>query len=270
MPKGSKLDHFSGSPGGVPQLMKLQRFGGVQMSRWCPWVSGQCPNGRVWFWWCAPVPRRCLVGVPAVSWDVGGASNVTMVPPMSRCCAELCFWCLFLSSAQTNSAGVSWCFLLVSCPSVSARQCLGGVQRGSFGGSMLHPSGLPPHRSAGSHGARPGRGGLGGTKASSRWAWVKMNPPEDCRCSSMFPFARVAFWVPIFDSQMFLGPLPRGFLISGFGIARMCGFLQWIVGSKKYPPTNEAGSSSEVPRPCSWAVQLVHVDCQSTLSVRLS
>ena len=34
--------------------------------------------------------------------------------------------------------------------------------------------------------------------------WVKITSPGDRRCSSLFPFTRVPFWVPIFD------PRPHG------------------------------------------------------------
>ena len=34
-----------------------------------------------------------------------------------------------------------------------------------------------------------------------KWVWVKIKPPGDRRCWSMFPLARVPFGVPIFDPQ---------------------------------------------------------------------
>ena len=47
------------------------------------------------------------------------------------------------------------------------------------------------------------------------WAWVKINPPGDCRFWSSFSFARVPFWVPIFDPN----PFHHG----------LAGFFVWLV-----------------------------------------
>ena len=37
------------------------------------------------------------------------------------------------------------------------------------------------------------------------WVWVKIKPTGDRRFWSMFPLARVPFWVPMFDPQPFAG-----------------------------------------------------------------
>ena len=34
-----------------------------------------------------------------------------------------------------------------------------------------------------------------------RWVWVKINPPENRRFWSMFPFTRIPFWARMFDPQ---------------------------------------------------------------------
>ena len=53
------------------------------------------------------------------------------------------------------------------------------------------------------------------------WVWVKTKPPGDRRFLSMFPLARISFWVPFFDPQPIL--LVRSFHFV-LGFVRSCWF----------------------------------------------
>ena len=57
--------------------------------------------------------------------------------------------------------------------------------------------GLRPRRCACGH----RRGGCLAILPTHTWVWVKIKPPGDRRFLSLFPFAKVPFWVPISDPQ---------------------------------------------------------------------
>ena len=61
------------------------------------------------------------------------------------------------------------------------------------------------------------------------WVWVKLKPIGDRRFWSIFPFARVPFWVPIFDPQPSMGGLAVGSL------------------GRRWPEWRQSGSSRRSP-----------------------